>query len=206
MAKTVSKKERKAKKVQEKAQFAEIDRRLEQGKRFLFCMKCLLLQSSHWVGWILGVCSSKRIRKSIFLSQGLKKLWGEERQAGRQALKDVVVVVAERRQTEAAEVARLKLEAKLAYEAEQAWLKAEEERLAEESQSMRSFLEWRNTTLAKLEAEALAVTDVSPRSLSHSALCKSIDSLKMCRLLKKCHGFFPPSRRDWGGKEELRSI
>ncbi|CAM6047161.1 unnamed protein product [Sphagnum compactum] len=95
MAKTVSKKERKAKKVQEKAQFAEIDRRLEQ----------------------------------------------------------------ERRQTEAAEVARLKLEAKLAYEAEQAWLKAEEERLAEESQSMRSFLEWRNTTLAKLEAEALAVTD-----------------------------------------------
>jgi hypothetical protein len=127
----------------------------------------------------------------------LKKLWGEERQAGRQALKDVVVVVvAERRQTEAAEVARLKLEAKLAYEAEQAWLKAEEERLAEESQSMRSFLEWRNTTLAKLEAEALAVTDVSPRSLSHSALCKSIDSLKMCRLLKKCHGFFPPSRRD----------
>jgi len=95
MAKTVSKKERKAKKVQEKAQFAEIDRRLEQ----------------------------------------------------------------ERRQTEAAEVARLKLEAKLAYEAEQAWLKAEEERLAEESQSMRSFLEWRNTTLAKLEAEARAVTD-----------------------------------------------
>lgn len=50
MAKTVSKKERKAKKVQEKAQFAEIDRRLEQGKRFLFRMKCLLLQSSHWVG------------------------------------------------------------------------------------------------------------------------------------------------------------
>lgn len=201
MANKVSKKERKAKKVQEKAQFAEIDRRLEQGKRFLFRMKCLLLQSSHWVGWILGVCSSKRIRKPIFLSQGLKKLWREERQA----LKDVVVV-AERRQTEAAEVARLKLEAKLAYEAEQAWLKAEEERLAEESQSMRSFLEWRNTTLAKLEAEALAVTDVSPRSQSHSALCKTVDSLKMCRLLKKCHGFFLPARRDWGGKEELRSI
>jgi hypothetical protein len=77
----------------------------------------------------------------------------------------------ERRQTEAAEVARLKLEAKLAYEAEQAWLKAEEERLAEESQSMRSFLEWRNTTLAKLEAEALAVTDVSPRiSVTFSSL------------------------------------
>lgn len=196
MATKVSKKEKKAKKVQEKAQFAEIDRRLEQGKRFLFHMKCLLLQSSHWVGWILGVCSSKWIRKPIFLSQGLKKLWGEERQAGRQALKDVVVVVAERRQTEAAEVARLKLEAKLAYEAEQAWLKAEEERLAEESQSMRSFLEWRNTTLAKLEAEALAVTDVSPRSLSHSALCKSVNSVKMCRLLKKCHGFFLPARRD----------
>ncbi len=50
MAKAVSKKERKAKKVQEKAQFAEIDRRLEQGKRFLFRMKCLLLQSPHWVG------------------------------------------------------------------------------------------------------------------------------------------------------------
>jgi hypothetical protein len=132
MATKVSKKEKKAKKVQEKAQFAEIDRRLEQ----------------------------------------------------------------ERRQTEAAEVARLKLEAKLAYEAEQAWLKAEEERLAEESQSMRSFLEWRNTTLAKLEAEALAVTDVSPRSLSHSALCKSVDSVKMCRLLKKCHGFFLPARRE----------
>jgi hypothetical protein len=30
--------------------------------------------------------------------------------------------------------------------------------------------------------------------------------VKMCRLLKKCRGFFLPARRDWGGKEELRSI
>jgi hypothetical protein len=28
--------------------------------------------------------------------------------------------------------------------------------------------------------------------------------VKMCRLMKKCHGFFLPARRDWGGKEELR--
>ncbi len=85
MAKTVSKKkERKAKKVQEKAQFAEIDRRLEQGKRFLF-----LYEMSLAAIVALGGLNPRRLQqqtnKETHLSFSRIEEALERRETGRQA-------------------------------------------------------------------------------------------------------------------------
>lgn len=58
------------------------------------------------------------------------------------------------------EIVRKELEAKLAHEAEQAWLKAEKERLAEETESMKPMFKKHHDALSKLEAAALVKKEV----------------------------------------------
>ena len=55
--------------------------------------------------------------------------------------------------------ARLKEEARIAYETEQAWLKAERERLASEAESLRPFLARRDEELSRIAAVDLAAVD-----------------------------------------------
>ena len=64
-------------------------------------------------------------------------------------------------------------EAKAAYEAEQAWLKAERERLADEAESMKPMFKKHHDDLSKLEAAALAKKEVCS---SHILLRKPCDS------------------------------
>lgn len=72
---------------------------------------------------------------------------------------------------ESLEIARKELEAKLAYEAEQAWLKAERERLEEEVESMKPMFKKHHEALSKLEAAALVKKEVC--SLLLGSLCGS---------------------------------
>ena len=67
---------------------------------------------------------------------------------------------AERLIVETMEIVRKEQEAQRAYEAEQAWLKAERERLADETESMKPMFKKHHDALMKIEADALAKKEV----------------------------------------------
>jgi hypothetical protein len=81
----------------------------------------------------------------------------------------------ERLQREAEEDARLKLETKITFEKKQAWLKAEHERLQVETDNISIFMNMHDSSLAKIEAVALAILDVivNPLLLSSILLCSN---------------------------------
>lgn len=59
------------------------------------------------------------------------------------------------------EKARIAEEERLRYEAEQAWLKAERDRLAEEAESMQPIFKRRDEALSKVEAVVQAKKEVN---------------------------------------------
>lgn len=75
------------------------------------------------------------------------------------------------------EIVRKEEEERLRVEAEQAWLKAEKERLAEETESMQPMFKRRDEALAKIEAVARAKKEVSSQLTS---LCKRSTCTKNC--------------------------
>lgn len=83
----------------------------------------------------------------------------------------LLCILAERLIKETMEIVRKEEEERLRVEAEQAWLKAEKERLAEETESMQPMFKRRDEALAKLEAVARAKKEVSFQLIHHSLIC-----------------------------------
>ncbi|KAG0579966.1 hypothetical protein M758_4G140200 [Ceratodon purpureus] len=89
------------------------------------------------------------------------KLKGKELAAFKKAEKAQFEEIAKRFEqerliVETMEIVRKEQEAQRAYEAEQAWLKAERERLADETESMKPMFKKHHDALMKIEADALA--------------------------------------------------
>ncbi|KAG6551152.1 hypothetical protein Mapa_007387 [Marchantia paleacea] len=66
----------------------------------------------------------------------------------------------ERLQKEVEAVAKANEEARIAKETHDAWVKAEEDRLTAERNSMKEFYDWRKAAIIRIEAEAKEASDV----------------------------------------------